>query len=296
MSKENISSLSNVLAEDISNADLLTLAREDVDNFRIPNVVGNDYIKNHSTDMFPIDVYPKDIKYNNIDGSVTLLKKLNKIESLTFDEYGMVSNIESKVIIPTQRQLDNFSGTLSTRMSNNATSIGYFDKYKNLKSAAASLYNSSNIHYTSTSISNIQYGNWAILFDKTFDFRKSIVTYQHARLDISGSLEDYSYYKVFIYWNGENNTKIESTGLIRNSPAESNTLPFYFHFHTVLDNIDVHPMVPSFGNQSFKSTFNKLTLNVDGTNKKINKLPLSPFVTTADRETHSISITIESFV
>ena len=299
MAKSNISQLTEITAAGQSYNDLFVTAEDNTSNNSLRASQLIEYIKNYS-DIFPIDLNQKYIQFNDTESPVSLIsKQLSEIESFTFDAYGNIVNLANRLVPQIRRQLDVYSGTVSLKNVGNLT--GWFGKYTPLKSAAYNYYNSPSVRHSSTTSSNIQTGNWSILFDDVFDFRKSIITYSHSKLDNFSTPQNFSYYKIYIYWgNTADTTQIEATGLIKGQGdngfiGPTTYIPFYYPFDTIRDNVDMSAHNMTFGTSAQKLLFNKMVLNVDGVNKKINKLPLTPYGSNYDSETHAINVTIESF-
>jgi hypothetical protein len=299
MAKKNTSQLTEITSGEQSYDDLFVVAADNTSNNLLLTSQLIEFIKNYS-DVFPVNMYQKYIQFNDTESPVSLISKLlSEIESITFDAYGNITDLTDRSVSQIQRQLDIYSGTLSLKNVDNLP--GWFSRYTPLKSSTYNYYNSPSVSYTSTISNTIQTGNWSLLFGSVFDFRKSIITYSHAKLDNFSTDQNFSYYKVYIYWgNTADTTQIEATGLIKGQGDNGFTgpttyIPFYYPFGVIQDNVDMHAHSMTFGTSAQKSAFNKMVLNIDGVNKKINKLPLTPYGSNFDSETHAINVTIESF-
>jgi len=298
MPKSSITQLVSAAKSELAYDDLLIGTIPGKTNYKInlQNFVG--YLKDYSTPLFPIQFNESYINFNNTSSSVSLTNKnINEIETVTFDDNGCVVNITDKST-PVSDRTDYYMGSISTVdfAFGSQWGRGYFDKYfrpqANSHKAITNptIRYSNNISYTTTT------GDWSLLFDKSYEgFRKSIITYNHARLDTSGSNETNSYYTFYIYWDGENKTKVLGTNLIEIQDDYYLTGSYIWKPQILQDNNAYKP-VESYSILSQNRNIHLLQyIEVDGKNKKINKLPMVPIVAGANRETHTISITIENF-
>ena len=287
MPRKNIQQLAT--ASEISTNDVLVTAIADVDNYQVQLKDFADYLKTYSG-LLPLDLTGNYVNFNNIDTSV---KQTNiaDIESLSFNEYGIVSNITlNNNNTPTDR-IDLYSGYIDT------TYIpGYFDRYTPIRSTENQLISDVRVHkITHAGVTSSD--SWGVLFDTEYtNYRKTIISYIHERADTSNSLEPAGDFKIYIYWDGNNNTKIQGTGIIRYTSQDQidKTATILYPFQPLLNNRSYAPVGLTSGDTATKTKFNLLSLSVDGTNKKILRLPISPFVPNSG-ETHGITMTIESF-
>lgn len=300
MPKSSITQLVSAAKSELAYDDLLIGTIPGSINYRIDlkNFVG--YLKDYTEKLFPIQFNESYINFNNISSSVSLTNKnINEIETVTFDNYGCIVGITDK---PTadikQNRTDYYMGSISTVdfAFGEEWGRGYFDKYfrpqANDKKAISnpSIRYSNNISYTTTT------GDWSLLFDKSYEgFRKSIITYSHARLDTSDSRETKSYYTFYIYWDGENKTKVQGTNLIEIQDDYYLTGCYIWKPQILQDNNAYKPVQSYSTLSQIRGQLLMQYIEVDGKNKKINKLPMVPIVARANRETHTISITIENF-
>jgi hypothetical protein len=270
MPRKNIQQLAT--ASDISTNDLLVNAIPDIDNHKVQLKEFADYLKNYSG-LLPLDLTGKYVNFNNIDTSV---KQTNiaDIESLSFNEYGIISNITLNNNIVSE-QLDLYSGYIDT------TYIpGYFDRYTPIRSDKNRLISDVRVHKT-THAGVTSSDSWEVLFDTEYtNYRKTIVSYIHERADTSNSLEPAGDFKIYIYWDGNNNTKIQGTGIIRYTSQGQidKTATILYPFQPLLNNRSYAPVGLTSGDTATKTKFNLLSISVDGANKKILRLPISPFV------------------
>lgn len=288
MSKKNIEQLTLATADQISTKDLLVSAIPNIDNYNGELSEFAVYFKDYSGE-FPINFTPTYINLNNIDTSVQQ-KQLSEIESITFDKYGLVNALEFKTGEVITSRTDLYSGYLDTTYN-----PGYFTKYTPVQASNNQIISDSIVNYISTTGTKTT-GNWSLLFDNTYiGFRKTIVSYIYQRSDSSGSLEVASEFKLYIYWDGPNATKIQGTGIIRYDKEYNQSATVIYPFTPILDNNDYAPQGLSSGSYETRLLYNRMLINIDGTNKKINKLPISPYCPGSGEETQGISITIESF-
>lgn len=285
MPKKNISQLQLATADQISTNDLFLGAITNSNNYSINFFEFANYLKTTSQ-LLPLQLTPTYVNLNNINTSV-YQREISNLETITFDQYGIISNVTESS--PIADKTDLYSGYLNTTYS-----PGYFDRYTpvqadNNQLVAASIVNRVSSDGTTSS------GDWSVLFDTDYsNYRKTIIKYTYQRCDSSNSYEVASDFTVYIYWDGANKTTVEATGIIRYPRDTNGSATVIFPFQRMTDNIDYNPLpITIVGDQA---TYNKMVINVDGTNKKIKKLPISPFGPIAvDVETHGISITIESF-
>lgn len=286
MPRKNIQQLAT--ASDISTNDLFVGAIPGVDNYHIPLYELSGWLKDFSG-LLPLDLTGKYVNYNNIDTSVQSTNVV-EIESLSFNEYGIINNITLNNNTSTN-QVDLYSGYINT------TYIpGYFDRYTPIRSNENVLISDVRVHKTTNS-GVTSSNSWEVLFDTEYtNYRKTIISYIHERADTSNSLEPAGDFKIYIYWDGTNNTKVQGTGIIRytSSGETDKTATILYPFQPLIDNRSYAPVGLTSGDTATKTKFNLLSLSVDGTNKKILRLPISPFVPNSG-ETHGITMTIESF-
>lgn len=293
MPKRKISQFETIEAEDISSADLYVIARSEVNNFSLTSVQQVDRYKDFS-EIFPINFSSKYINNNTTKIGGQNLNVVD-IDKISFDKFGFITDITKKETISSVRVLDCYSGSFDLRGNNDTVGYFYNDKPLNVPTQSWQFGGSPIVRYISTSITGSETGDWSLLFDREHDFKKSIITYTHSRLDKSGSDESISSFKFYIYWNGENNTQINGSGMIaadRNNPS---SVSLIYPFKTLNDNTSYSPYS---GSNYFPNEIRKAIISVDGKNKKIKKLPITPFIPsrTSDRQTeHGIYITVESF-
>ncbi len=208
----------------------------------------------------------------------------------------MVVDYSKKSTPVSRRVFDCYTGSIDLIGQDNT--IGYFYNKKSLQGTQYNFANSPNVRYVSTSFSDSQTGNWSLLFDRQFDFKKSIITYTHSRLDNSGSDTSISSFKFYIYWNGVNKTQVSGMGMIAADSRAKKSASLIYPFKTLTDNSSYAPY-GGFGNEAqtfvLARSIQKAIISIDGKNKKINKLPITPFVTSSRNSTHSIYLTVESF-
>jgi len=175
---------------------------------------------------------------------------------------------------------------------------GYFQNTTPIASTINNIITNKVVLISSKSSSRVM-GDWGLLFNKTFNYSKSIITYRHSRCDGSKSAENVSYFKFIIYWDGKNNTKILGTAMIGTNPSRDDVNSYLWKNQTVKDNTLVFPMrsyfAPGTDSEYQNRTNTNMAIEIDGENKKINKLPITVYCPDTDRETHTVSVTIESF-
>jgi len=301
MPKQSITQLLSASKDQISYNDLLIgTAPEDFNyNLNTESLVG--YLKNYSNSIFPVPLNNTYINFNNTNSSVSLSKKIkSEIESVTFDNYGNVISIASKTRV--ESVVDMFQGTIALSIGpNNAGNLGlgYFYNNNPLASNSENVITNKVVRRSSNN-SNIESGTWSLLFDRSYNYSKSIITYYHGRLDKSESKEQITNFKFIINWDGENKTKIMGTGTIGTNPSNSESGSYIWKRQSVKDNTLIHPMPAFFGRSGsgleYQNRFNKnMAIEVDGKNKLIKKLPVTAYVPNSNRVTHTVSVTIESF-
>lgn len=301
MPKQSITQLLSASKDQISYNDLLigTAPKDFNYNLNTESLVG--YLKNYSNSIFPVPLNNTYINYNNTKSLVSLSKKIkSEIESVTFDNYGNVISIASKNRV--ESVVDTFQGTIALSIGPNYArnlGLGYFYNNNPLASNRENVITNKVVRRSSTN-SNIESGTWSLLFDRSYNYSKSIITYYHGRLDKSESKEQITNFKFIIYWDGENNTKILGTGTIGTNPSNSESGSYIWKRQSVKDNTLIHPMPASFGRYGsgleYQNRYNKnMAIEVDGKNKLIKKLPVTAYVPDTNRVTHTVSVTIESF-
>jgi len=300
MPKNSITQLLSASKDQISYNDLFigTAPKDFNYNLNTESLVG--YLKNYSTSIFDIPFNNTYINFNNTNSSVSLSKKIkSEIESVTFDNYGNVIAIAPKNRV--ESEVDTFIGSIAmsigpyyARNQNN----GYFQNTTPIASTINNIITNKVVLISSKSSSRVM-GDWGLLFNKTFNYSKSIITYRHSRCDGSKSAENVSYFKFIIYWDGKNNTKILGTAMIGTNPSRDDVNSYLWKNQTVKDNTLVFPMrsyfAPGTDSEYQNRTNTNMAIEIDGENKKINKLPITVYCPDTDRETHTVSVTIESF-
>lgn len=297
MPKSSITQLVSAAKSELAYDDLLIGTIPGDANYKVNLQNFVSYLKNHSTALFPIKFNESYLNFNNASSSVSLINKnINEIETVTFDDNGCVVNITDKVS-PADNRTDFYSGSISTadfRVSGNK-GAGYFDKYFKLQANSERFITGPKIIYSSNLSTSTTSGGWELLFDKNYtNYKKSIVNYTHARLDKSGSKEPKCTYTFYIFWDGENNTRVSGVCNIssQNKRIYQN---FIWQSQVCKDNTPVSPF-KSFGTTTERTPWwLNMFIEVDGKNKKINKLPLKSIVPDSNRETHSMVVTIENF-
>lgn len=300
MPKNSITQLLSASKDQISYNDLFigTAPKDFNYNLNTESLVG--YLKNYSTSIFDVPFNNTYINYNNTRSSVFDSKKLkSEIESVTFDNYGNVINIAPKTRV--ESEVDTFIGSIAMSIGPKYASNqnnGYFQSTTPIASTRNNIITNKVVIISSKSSSRVV-GNWGLLFNKTFNYSKSIITYRHSKCDNSRSAENVSYFKFIIYWDGKNNTKILGTAMIGTFPGQDDVNSYLWKNQTVKDNTLVFPMRSFFAPNTDSEKSNRFNSNmaieVDGENKKINKLPITVYCPNYDGETHTVSVTIESF-
>jgi len=298
MPKSSITQLVSAAKSELAYDDLLIGTIPGNTNYKINLQNFVSYLKDYSTALFPIQFNESYINFNNTSSSVSLTNKnINEIETVTFDDNGCVVNITDKST-PVSDRTDYYMGSISTVdfAFGEEWGRGYFDKYFRPQANGHKAITNPTIRYSNNISYSTTTGDWSLLFDKSYEgFRKSIITYNHARLDTSGSHETNSYYTFYIYWDGENKTKVLGTNLIEIQDDYYLTGSYIWKPQILQDNNAYKPVQSYSILSQNRGQLLMQYIEVDGKNKKINKLPMVPIVARANRETHTISITIENF-
>jgi len=285
MPKKNIEQLQLATADQISTNDLFLGAIPNITNYSVNFFEFANYLKT-SSQLLPLQLTPANVDLNGVNTAV-YQRELSDLQTITFDQYGIISN--ATVSSPVVDKTDIYSGYLNTTYT-----PGYFDRYTPVQADNNKLVAASIVNYISSDGSTSS-GDWSVLFDTDYsNYRKTIIKYTYQRCDSSNSFEVASDFTIYIYWDGANKTAVEATGIIRYPRDTNGTATVIFPFQQMTDNIDYNPLpITVVSNQA---TYNQMVINVDGTNKKIKKLPISPFSPIeVNVETQGISITIESF-
>ena len=301
MPKQSITQLLSASKDQISYDDLIigTIPKDLNYNLNTSSLVG--FLKNYSNSIFPVKFNGTYLNYNGTNSSVSSVtdKIKSEIESVTFDNYGNVISIAPKT--KKDSVVDMFQGSIALSIGPNYRSklgLGYFYNKNPLTSNKYNVITNRVVRRSSSS-SNIDSGKWELLFDKSYNYSKSIITYYHGRLDDSESIEQITNFKFIINWDGENKTKIMGTGIIGTTPSNRDTGSYIWKRQSAKDNTLIHPMPAFFGAGSdleSQNMYNKnMAIEVDGKNKLIKKLPVTAFVPDGRRATHAVSVTIESF-
>jgi len=298
MPKSSITQLVSAAKSELAYDDLLIGTIPGNTNYKINLQNFVSYLKDYYTALFPIQFNESYINFNNTSSSVSLTNKnINEIETVTFDDNGCVVNITDKST-PVSDRTDYYMGSISTVdfAFGEEWGRGYFDKYFRPQANGHKAITNPTIRYSNNISYSTTTGDWSLLFDKSYEgFRKSIITYNHARLDTSGSHETNSYYTFYIYWDGENKTKVLGTNLIEIQDDYYLTGSYIWKPQILQDNNAYKPVQSYSILSQNRGQLLMQYIEVDGKNKKINKLPMVPIVARANRETHTISITIENF-
>ena len=302
MPKQSITQLLSASKDQISYDDLFigTIPKDLNYNLNTGSLIG--FLKNYSNSIFPVQFNETYLNFNGTNSSVSSVsnKIKSEIESVTFDDYGNVTSINPKT--RKNSVVDMFQGTIALSIGPNYADnlgLGYFYNNNPLASTRENVITNKVVRRSSTN-SNIESGTWKILFDKSYNYSKSIITYYHGRLDKSGSKEQITNFKFIINWDGENKTKIMGTGTIGTNPSNSESGSYIWKRQSVKDNTLIHPMPAFFGRNGsgleYQNLYNKnMAIEVDGKNKLIKKLPVTAYVPDTNRVTHAVSVTIESF-
>jgi|DEB0MinimDraft_10_1074344.scaffolds.fasta_scaffold11002_3 hypothetical protein len=301
MPRQSITQLLSASKDQISYNDLfIGTAPYDFNyNLNTESFVG--YFKNYSTSIFAVPFNNTYINYNNTGSSVFNSNKIkSEIESVTFDNYGNVIEILPKTRV--ESEVDTFIGSIAMSIGPDIAennNNGYFQSTTPIASTRNNIITNKVVVISSKSSSRDE-GNWGLLFNKTFNYSKSIVTYRHSRCDGSESAENVSYFKFIIYWNGKNNTRILGTAMIGTNPSSDDVNSYVWRDQIVKDNTETYPMRSFFApntDSEYQNFYHNIAMaiEVDGENKKINKLPITKYCPDTDRETHTVSVTIESF-
>ena len=298
MPKSSITQLVSAAAGGLAFDDLLIGTIPGVGNYRVDlnNFLG--YLKNYTTAFFPIDFNEQFINFNNTSSAVSFVRKnVNDIETITFDKNGCVINLTDKAT-PLQNKTEMYRGSIATSHvrsgRNGRQGAGYFDGTTPLTSNRYNAITGPDVVYASTLETSTTSGNWNLLFNKTYEgYKKSVIEYKHMRLDTSDSTEVSNVFKFVIFWDGENKTRMlgtAKTGARNGVFSQSFIWP-----EQILNDNQKYAAFDSTHKYTGSVQQHLMYIEVDGSNKRIKKLPMKALVPDSNRETHTISITIKSF-
>ena len=222
------------------------------------------------------------------------------VSSLTFNEYGMVTDLEKTS--GNEKVVDTIAGSfLSTPPSKEWQ--GYIDKTVESVQAAT--------------VIGGTIGSWTSFFDKSYSsYKKTVITYTQGRNDPTGNNAfDVCQHKIIIFWDrgGTKSVKACAIGQYPSpvGPTKSPTiLPLQYNTKTYIIGDLWFPVSGTYQKESAGNSLDvdtseyKVQLEIDIENSKIVRLPLPsydgdtgpPLVPGATLETTSISMTVESFV
>lgn len=295
----DITQLELLEAKDISSNDMFIGAVNNSSeqfNYSATSDVLSDYIKFYSQNTFPIS-FKKDIDYNNVNSSVYLQNKdFSKIQSITFDDYGNIISFNEKT--PVKNRIDKFNFPIATQQKNSSTGKGYFDRNSKLKQTDKSDY----IFFKTPEINKVssEGGKSVIRLSDLFDisytnYTKTIITMRMGRGDVSGSGESASVFNFYIDWGTQ--SYVKGNALIYPNGNAGTTQPLIWGYQEIKDGGN-KPFENFFYNDSgrFNPVKNfQCVIEIDNSNKRINKLPLPVWGPGSNRQTHSVTLTIESF-
>lgn len=296
MAKKKISQLQ--LDTSLNFEDLLLGTKSEKYNYKISADELLKYFKDKSL-LSKLDM-GKDVLFNNTTTDVfQSILQTYKVDTLTFDNYGQIKSFTEKKPenIPTDiKVFDFYSGPIATAQQNK---IGYFDSTFLLVASDQNKISDKKVFYSSSTGNFSNNTNWSVLFNKVYNYKTTNIVYRHSRYDNSGSHENQSIYYIFIEWLGENNSILKGTGIIRNNSATNGTMSFIYQPQKIKNNTDiVISNLPTIENKNVQYTperAKKMVINIDTVNKKINKLPISPYVPVRNKETHNLAISIENY-
>lgn len=231
---------------------------------------------------------PGDIKSSVFESTVDF----PNVTSLTFNEYGMVTDLEKTT--GNNKVVDTIAGSfLSTPPS--VEWQGYIDKTVQSYTAQAATVNGGTI------------GSWTSFFDKSYSsYKKTVITYTQGRNDSTGNNAfDVCQHKIIIFWDygGTKSVKACAIGQYPSpvGPTKSATIPpLQYDTKTYIIGDLVSPVSGSYQKESVGNSLDvntskyKVQLEIDIENSKIVRLPLPSY--DGELETTSISMTVESFV
>lgn len=297
--KKSITQLLSAGKESISYNDLFLGTIQNSYNYNLNAKSLVDFFRDYSTSLFPIQFNNTFLNFNNTNSSVYLSDKIKgEIESFTFDNYGNIIKItpkQNKVNV-----IDMYSGSIANATGNGVSrrrGLGYFNNVTPVQANGEKIYTAAAVMYFNNQSYTLEKGNWGLLFDQPYNFKKTIVTYRHGRNDASGSSEAVSNFKFIIFWDGENITRLSGTAQIGTNQSNNQTASYIWKNQIVADNTNIYP-TPSVKAlpTNFYDDYNKdMVLQLDGKNKIIKKLPIPVRVPNSNRQTHAMSVTIESF-
>lgn len=210
------------------------------------------------------------------------------VTSLTFNEYGMVTDLEKTT--GNKKVVDTIAGSfLSTPPS--VEWQGYIDKTVESVQAAT--------------VIGGTIGSWTSFFDKSYSsYKKTVITYTQGRNDTTGNNAfDVCQHKIIIFWDHGNTKSVKacasgqypsaSGGEINNRRYNTKT----YMINNLFDSVVGYYSKRSRGEYNmpgFGYPYNVL-LDIDIENSKIDKLPLPSYLGKGG-ETVSVSMTVESFI
>lgn len=273
-----------------TNDDLLVVARpsnvEVGTNFKLSPQTFIKFLRNNtisSNSFFPINLNNRfiNVQEGQTVGNSTI--DLRETESLTIDNYGLITGKTDRTNIG--RDFYQISGTINAVLEQGRS---YFDSNNSYRSPTLG-----NGYACFVRDSNgTQNDNWSALFDKNYaDFVYSEVTITQGQCDSSNEPGIQSTTKLYIYWGNSTNTTAGAVGQINARTKVKNWM-------TPLSRINVNDA----GEYDQKSVFaynlgeNETPLfEIDTLNRKIKKLPITPYNYNANSAQLGLSVTIESF-
>jgi len=296
MAKKKISQLQ--IDTSLNFEDLLLGTKSEKYNYKISADELLKYLKDKSL-LSKLDM-GKDVLFNNTTTNVfQSILQTYKVDTLTFDNYGQIKSFSEKKPenVPTDiKVFDFYSGPIATAQQ---SKIGYFDGTTLLVASDHNRISDKKVFYSSSTGNFSNNTNWSVLFNKVYNFKTTNIIYRHSRYDNSGSLENQSIYYIFIEWFGENNSILKGTGIIRINSGVNGTMSFIYQPQKIKNNTDiVISNLPTIENKNVQYTpeqAKKMVINIDTVNKKINKLPISPYVPSSNKETHNLAMSIENY-
>jgi hypothetical protein len=212
------------------------------------------------------------------------------VTSLTFNEYGMVTDLEKTT--GNEKVVDTIAGSfLSTPPS--VEWQGYIDKTVESVQAAT--------------VIGGTIGSWTSFFDKSYSsYKKTVITYTQGRNDPTGNNAfDVCQHKIIIFWDygGTKSVKACAIGQYPSpvGPTKSDTIPpLQYNTKTYIIGDLWFPVSGTYQKESVGNSIDpetsefKVQLEIDIENSKINRIPLPSY--DGELETTSISMTVESFV
>ena len=313
MPNKDITSLNLLSANEISSDDIFLGTIPNEQNYQLSTDTLVDYFKRFSPTLFPVNYSEAFIQFNNTNSSVNLQNKdFSTVSDITFDQYGQIINLGENSNTKNYR-LDKFNFAVPVQQRDNFRGKGFIDRNSTFIPVDYMEFKDPEVYYASTDeTQNIGYSkNFQRLFDVRYTgFSKSIIDMRVGRGDNSGSNESASVFKFFVYWG--NTSYIQGNAIINANAGyrgatqtlmwnysevnvDGNT-PYKGELNTKDNPIETYPEVKYDVSPEAAAVYNfESIIQIDSANRQIKKLPVPVFGPDTNRQTHSYTVTIESF-